>query len=149
MQRILVRSARSSGIARRYASALHPDRLARYSLCVSTRIVLPELDVAKIRRFCEGRVPERVRDQIRIEMEVRGTAVTIVERRPPWRPDYGPEWTRSQVARLRYIQARGVWELYWSDRNGRWHRYDLTAPSARIETILREIKADRTAIFWG
>jgi Protein of unknown function (DUF3024) len=55
-------------------------------------------------------------------------AVTIVERRAPSRKDYGPEWTNRAVARLRYTAKSGVWTLYWSDRDGRWHRYDLIEP---------------------
>ena len=55
------------------------------SVCAVTtpKTVLPELDLARIRRHCEGRVPPRVRDQIRLEVEVRGRSVTIVEGRAP------------------------------------------------------------------
>ena len=75
--------------------------------------------------------------------------MTIVERRAPWREDFGPEWTRSPIARLRYVQRTGVWTLYWRDRNACWHRYDRVGPSARIEVLLDELDADPTGIFWG
>jgi hypothetical protein len=29
---------------------------------------------------------------------------------------------------LRYTAKGAIWTLYWSDRNGRWHRYDLIGP---------------------
>lgn len=45
------------------------------------RNVIPELDLARIQRYCDGRVPARLLDQIRIELEVRGRSVTILERR--------------------------------------------------------------------
>ncbi len=56
------------------------------------------------------RVPGGVsgRAQVRVEAEVDTRAVTIVERRPPWREDFGREWTRSPIARLRYVQRTGV-----------------------------------------
>jgi hypothetical protein len=113
------------------------------------RIELPDLDLAKITRFCERRVPARVRDQVRLEVEVRGRAVTIVERRVPWRPELGPDWTRLSVARLRYIRSEGGWVLYWADRNERWHRYTRSVPSPHVDPLLAEIEADPTAIFWG
>ena len=110
---------------------------------------LPELDLARIRRYCDGRVPARLRDQIRIEVEVRGWSVTIVECRPPWAPALGPDWTRLPIAQLRHLPSDGVWVLYWSDRNGRWHEYDDLDPSPHVEPVLAEIEADPTGIFWG
>ncbi len=45
-----------------------------------------------------------------MEFEIRGNSVTIIERRPPWREDFGPEWSRLTVAQLRY-ENEG-WALY-------------------------------------
>jgi hypothetical protein len=42
-----------------------------------------------------------------------------------------------------------VWTLYWSDRNARWHRYDLVEPSAEVTALLDEIDRDPICIFWG
>lgn len=113
------------------------------------RTVLPELDLAMIRRYCEGRVPARLRDQIRIEIEVHGRAVVIVECRAPWTPEIGPEWTRFPIARLRHVRAHGVWLLDWRDRNQRWYRYDGIGPSAQVDPLLAEIESDPTGIFRG
>lgn len=110
---------------------------------------LPQLDVARVSRWCADRVPERVRDRIRVECDVGSRHLTIVERRPPSRPDVGAEWTRFPIARLRYTIARGQWSLYWRDRNERWHAYGGTAPSASVQDLLDEVDADPTAIFWG
>jgi hypothetical protein len=62
---------------------------------------LPELDVVRVRRWCEQRVPEHVRHQVRVECEVAARHLTIVECRPAWRADLGPEWTSNPVAHLR------------------------------------------------
>ena len=115
----------------------------------TSKPALPELDLARIQRYCEGRVPAWLNDKIRIELEVRGRSVTILECRPPWRPDYGPEWTRHPIARLRHLAARGVWLLDWRDGNLRWHHYDLIKPSPHIEPLLAEIEKDPTSIFRG
>jgi Protein of unknown function (DUF3024) len=75
--------------------------------------------------------------------------VTIVERRAPWREDYGPEWSVQGVARFRYVRTTGLWTLYWPDQNGRWHRYDGAAPSRSVRELLDEVDRDPTGIFWG
>jgi hypothetical protein len=111
-------------------------RIGSLSIVAPPKTALPELDLARIRRYCEGRVPARLRDQIRIELEVVGRSVTIVERRGPWTPEIGPNWTRFPIARLRHVAARGVWELHWRDRNLHWHRYDRMGPSPHVEPLL-------------
>lgn len=75
--------------------------------------------------------------------------MTLIERRAPWRPEFGPEWTRSPVARLRWSVRSRDWTLFWRDRNLRWHRYDYAAPTSDIATLLDEIDRDPTGIFWG
>lgn len=80
-------------------------------------LALPGLDVAAIHHFCEQRAPPHALHQVRIETDVSPTAVTIVKVRAPWREDYGPEWTRGGVTRLRYVAKHKHWVLYWRDRN--------------------------------
>ena len=110
---------------------------------------LPDLDVARVRRWCDERVPAHARDQIRIECDVAPRHLTILECRPPWREDFGPEWTRFPIARLRYTKTSKTWSLLWRDRNLRFHEYDRLAPSPRVDDLLSEIERDPTAIFWG
>jgi hypothetical protein len=61
---------------------------------------LPELDVARVQRWCADQVPEHARGEIRIECDLAPRHLTICECRPPWREDYGPDWTRFPIARL-------------------------------------------------
>ena len=85
-----------------------------------------------------------------VEYEVTPRHVTIIERRVPWRAEYGSEWTKLPVARLHYTSAgRGTWRLFWRDRHGRFHAYDRLPPSASLEQLLAEIDSDPTGIFWG
>jgi Protein of unknown function (DUF3024) len=102
-------------------------------------MVLPELDIARVQRWCAARVPEHVRHQVRVECQVAPRDLTIVERRAPRRDDYGPEWTSFPIARLRYTAVGKSWTLYWRDRNLRFHIYDLLAPSSRVDDLLAEI----------
>jgi hypothetical protein len=106
--------------------------------------------VARVRSWCVERIPEPVRDQIRVDCDVAATHLTIVECRPPWRPgDSNRAWTRQPVARLRYTKTRREWSLYWTDRNGRFHCYDRLAPSEHVTELLAEVDSDPTCIFWG
>jgi len=109
---------------------------------------LPELDVARVRRWCDQRVPAHLRDQVRVECDLAPRHLTIVECRPPWHKDAGAEWTRFPIARLRYTKATGRWSLYWRDRNSKWHPFDLVEPGT-VDQMLVAIDEDAIAIFWG
>ena len=113
---------------------------------VTVRAV-PDLDLARIRHFCEDRVPTHRRADARVEAAVRGRSVTIFDCRPPWRPEDG-DWSRVPVAQLRYDPGPCVWTLYRADRNGRWHRYEHHDPGT-VDSLLNEIRSDPTAQFWG
>lgn len=117
-------------------------------------MALPELTRRQVEReladFCEKRMPVHVRDQVRLEYEIRGNAATIVECRVPWRPKSSDEpWTRLAVAKLRFDPSQLKWTLHWRDRNERWHVYERIKPSPTISDLLREVDRDPTAIFWG
>ena len=114
--------------------------------------MLPETDIARVRRWVRARndgLPERAVGLIRYEVDVDPRTLTVLECRPPWREDFGPDWSRRPAARLRFTKARNEWDLYWSDRNGKFHRYDRVQPTGNIERLLEEVDADPTCIFWG
>lgn len=110
---------------------------------------IPELDVARVQRWCAARVPEQARHQVRVECGIGARDLTIVERRAPWRDDAGPDWTNLPVARLRYAKTAKTWTLYSRDRNLRFHRSDRLPTSAHVDDLLLEIDRDPTGVFWG
>ena len=63
-------------------------------------------------------MPAEARSEIRIEYSVHGSAITIVERRPPWSELVGPKRSTTRIGQLRYDS--GVATLYYADTNGRW-----------------------------
>ncbi len=91
------------------------------TLFAVTVVDLPEADLVRVARWCAQKIPERARCQVRMEHEVRGRKVTIVERRAPWDDPLADEskWTSRSVAQLRH--AADGWRLYWPDSNTRWH----------------------------
>ena len=100
---------------------------------------LADLDIARVQRWCAGRVPDHARHQVRVECQIAPRHLTIVERHRPWRADLGPEWTRFPIPSLRYSTADQTWTLSWRDRNHRVHIYDQLAPSNQVEDILNEL----------
>ena len=110
---------------------------------------IPETDLARVKHFCGQRVPAEALHQVRLEVELGPGAITIVERRAPWRSGYGAEWTRLPIARFRYSATTKLWTLYWRDRNLRFHVYDRVAPNRSVEALLAEVDRDPTRIFWG
>ena len=104
-----------------------------------------EAAVAQVAVYCE----QRSTDDYRIEHTVRGSSITIVERRPPWNPADGSEWSSLKVAQLRYDDRARRWRLYSHDSSDRLHPYEFVAPAAGVAPLLDAIEEDRTGIFWG
>jgi hypothetical protein len=97
--------------------------------------------------FCD-RVPPHARDQIVYEYRFRGNAVTVYERRPPWRGGEG-EWSKIPVARFKYDPEDQTWTLQCADRNSRWHVYRGFERVRRFQDLVDEVNRDRTGIFFG
>ncbi len=116
---------------------------------MSPPLAVPPEALAQVQAFCASRVPEGLRDEIRLECSTRGNTITIAERRPPWKPELGPEWSELKVAQLRHDQHTEAWSLYCADRNGRWFPYDEVDPSKDVRLLLDEVDADPTGTFWG
>jgi hypothetical protein len=109
---------------------------------------VPELDLARINRYCADKIPAQHLDKLRIEATVRGKSVTISECRAPWQPEMSDEWTRHGVAQLRYDPVDCNWSLFCADRNARWHLFEPHAYGS-AEELIAEIEEDKTGIFWG
>jgi hypothetical protein len=66
-------------------------------------MALPDLDVARVQRWCAERVPKHARHQVRAECDIAATHLTIIERRAPWREDYGPSKSASLVSNAQMV----------------------------------------------
>lgn len=109
-----------------------------------------ERAVGAVEVFCDARCPDEFRDEVRLTCSRRGRSITVVEERPPWRPQPGNDaWTQDRIAQLRYDSASGVWSLYCCDSSSRWWPYDEVPASPSVDPLLVEIDRDPTGIFWG
>jgi hypothetical protein len=96
------RARRTPRLRRRRRAAADKDPATR----TRRSLVIPDDAIDRIRRWADRRVPEHARDQVRLEVDVTDRTVTILECRPPWRPEHGPDWARFPIARLRYTTSR-------------------------------------------
>lgn len=113
---------------------------------------VPDLHLRQIARWCDRRVPAGLREELRVEYRLRGHNVTIVECRPPFLEELGPDWTELRVAQLRYLPpppTGGQWTLYWADRNDRWHPLPDLPPASGPGPLLATIDANPHGVFWG
>jgi hypothetical protein len=83
---------------------------------------LPQLDVARVQRWCAKQVPEHLRGEIRVECDVTPRHLTICECRPV--PDRPPALHQD-------------------------HRYQPLEPSSRIQGLLDYLDSRADPIFWG
>lgn len=99
----------------------------------------------RVGRYCDERVLAGARSEIRNEHAVRGSAITIVDRRPPWSELVGLTGRRP---RLRSCATTPGWTLYSSDSSDRCWVYDDADPAPDVGPLLAAIDEDPTGIFW-
>lgn len=99
----------------------------------------------KLVAWCEARVPEHIRPQLRYEFGIRAHMATISEVRPMWDASLGE--IASPCAQIRYEDDR--YRLYCRDRNRRWHAFTPQPPSEHLDEILAALDEDLTGIFFG
>lgn len=97
--------------------------------------------------FCRQHSSGAVADQLRYEYAFVASAALLIEKRPSFMN--AAEWTSVPVAKFRYSAGKGVWTLYWSDRTDKWHRVSSAPAATTIETLLAQVLADPSGVFWG
>ena len=113
-------------------------------------MALPELDVARVQRWCAARVPGHARPPSPRRVPGRPTTTSrSPSGAPPGARTSGRNEPASRSRACATTTAGKSWALYWRDRNLRFHIYDLLAPSNRVDDLLTEIGRDPTCIFWG
>jgi hypothetical protein len=104
----------------------------------------PEVEFAAklVERYAAAKASPEVQDAVRLEVETVDNSITIWECRPPWRPEYGPEWTRMGIARFRYSPSEKSWTVYWMRSDLKFHRYKPVGPQSGIGPLLDEVARD-------
>lgn len=111
-------------------------------------MAVPAADVELVSAWCDQRIPEHLKDRIRIEYEVTSRHVDILECHPPYSERF-TEWSRHPIARLRYTTRTGLWSIYWRDRNLKFHEYAAFRPTDNVREVLAFLETTSDPIFWG
>ncbi|MGH2974537.1 MAG: DUF3024 domain-containing protein [Solirubrobacterales bacterium] len=105
--------------------------------------------ISLVATYCATKVPAEHDGKLRTEYKVRGNTITIFECRPPWRKDFGRDWTRRRICTFEWDPRVRLWTLYARDRNDRRLDYPYIEPVRDLAPLLRELDNDPTCIFWG
>lgn len=115
------------------------------------KLALSEFEKQRVMKifsaYCELKVPHHISDQFRVEFEFRGNEVKLFEYRPY--PHDKSKWISHKVARLKKEINTNSWDLYYADRNERWHLFEPYPSDKDMEKLLAEVEKDSTGIFWG
>lgn len=98
-----------------------------------------------LRAYCAQKLRAEVRHEVEIVYRIEGRFAYIAERRPDFRDR--AQKRDHDVAKFRFDMTRRSWELFWQDRNMRWHRFTDCAPARDIGELLPMVDAD--PIFYG
>ncbi len=101
----------------------------------------------KLIKYCNSRIPENVRHNVRLIFKFHENIVTLILTRPYFRKS--SKWAERSVAQFRFDNESKKWQLFFIDKNNRWHPYDLIQPSIDFDDLLKELDRDPRGIFWG
>ena len=108
-----------------------------------------EAAAAHVEIFCANQIPQHAKDEVRLEHSVRGGSITIVERRAPWKPEYGPEWSSLKVAQLRYDEGTRTLVAVLARPERALAPVPIRAAGAAWVRCSPRSPRTRTGIFWG
>jgi hypothetical protein len=97
--------------------------------------------------YCEQKVLDDLKDQVRVFYSIKGYTVTIVQSKPSFPGSH--LWTDCQIARLKYDPRTFNWELYRRNLTGEWQRYPDFKPTRHLQSLIDEIADDRFCVFWA
>lgn len=114
-------------------------------------MALDELQKKRVKKildnFCEGRVPDSVKDQIKMDYNIRGKYVTLIEKRKNYKnPE---EWIKQKIAQFRFNPEDNKWSLYWWRHTGKWYEYEEVQSSDDLQDLVDKVDEDPTGVFWG
>ena len=114
-------------------------------------MALSEFEQKRIAKLCSDfgnkKVPAPLRDRIRIDFRIKGNEVMLYESRPNYLEQ--TSWYSAPIAKFEKIPSTESWQLYFADRNHKWHKYPHCPPNRDIGKLLAEVEKDPNGIFWG
>ena len=100
-----------------------------------------------LRPICAPHADPAVAAQLRHGYRIDGYSVVLFESRPAYRTPH--DWQDHDVAKFRFVNAKGIWELFCRFRDLKWRAYEPLPESPDLDVLVTEVRNDPTAIFWG
>ena len=97
--------------------------------------------------FCQERIPDNQRLQVKLFYEIHGYDVKIIESRPSFPNSH--LWTEKTIARFQYNPGTLEWQLYWMNASGKWQKYPDHEPTKSLKSVMDKAAEDPYQVFWG
>jgi len=107
---------------------------------------VPDTAIAAVRAPCDERLRDADHREVRLDVEVEESAISIIERHAPFM-GVG-EWTATPLAQLR-LEDDGSWTMYATDDDDQWEPFFDVADHQPLEVLLTELTEDPSSYFWG
>lgn len=93
------------------------------------------------------RPPPDLRKQLDLGFRLEGQSLELFEIRPVWNDP--SQYMESPVAKATFVQARGVWRVFWHRADLKWHGYPPCPEVPSVEEFLSLVDRDENHCFWG
>jgi frataxin-like iron-binding protein CyaY len=103
---------------------------------------------AILQRYCDEKIPDNIRDQLRLTYTFEDNSFILLEERPPIDSN-SDVWLADPVAKFVYKKAEKLWHLLWLGQDLQWHDFSPPERSSEFSRLLDKVDEDVTAIFWG
>jgi hypothetical protein len=104
--------------------------------------------LADVGQFIERRRPKQeIRDKLDYRADIRGMEVVLSEVRPRW--DEPETLMISAFAKIKWVQSRKSWRLYWMRASGKWESYTADPTFRSLKAALAVVSKDEYGCFFG
>ena len=107
---------------------------------------VPDTAIAAVRALCDERLRDADPAEVRLDVEVGESAISIIECHAPFM-GVG-EWTATPLAQLR-LEDDGSWTMYATDDDDQWEPFFDVADHQPLDVLLEELTDDPSSYFWG
>ena len=97
--------------------------------------------------IAKRRPSPKIREKLDYRADISGSTITIVSVRP--RFDDASSKMDHPIARVRWIQTKKKWQMYWMRADLKWRAYESASAISSIADALAEVDRDPHGCFFG
>jgi hypothetical protein len=108
-----------------------------------------EIEIERIKKivgsFCKALIPVHHRHQVSLDYDFKAHTVTLYEISPNLTNPI--EIQRKAFSRIRWVQSRKIWSLFYLDADLKWLAYHPLPQVKHLDQAIAEISSDRYGYF--